>query len=702
MPQKKLFLSVFLLCVCCLLAAVAGFTETPSLESVASFRAPAVPLVTHDPYFSVWSTSDKLTGEWSKHWTGSPNAMSGLVRIDGKPFRVIGPAPEKVPALDQSSLQIYPTKSVYAFKGEGIELQISFLSPLLANDLKILARPVSYISWQIKSTDGQKHDVSLYLDITGEWVVNTTNQKIEWNRMQIHGMEALRFGSEEQPVLAKKGDNLRIDWGYLYLVSPAKDTMELAIASDAACRDGFIKDGKIPDTDDTRMPRAVSDNYPVMAMQQNYTGVGTEPVSNYLMLAYDDIFSIEYLNRRLQPYWRNECDTIQDMIQIAAKEYTSVQKACQEFDKTLVEDLLKTGGVEFARISTLAYRQCLAAHKLARDFDGKPLHFSKENFSNGCIATVDVIYPASPFFLLFNTELLKAQLKPLLDYCQSNRWTFPFAPHDLGTYPLANGQVYGGGEKTETDQMPVEESGNMLIMLAAMAQIDGNADFVKPYWPVITKWVKFLEKQGLDPANQLCTDDFAGHLAHNSNLSIKAIVALGGYAQMCKMVGDPAAETYSAIAKEMARKWLEMANDGDHYRLAFDKPNTWSQKYNLVWDKLLGLNLFPAELAQKEIAYYKTKINTYGLPLDNRQDYTKTDWELWTATLTTNRDDFELFTKPIAKFITDSSSRVPFTDWYWTQNAKQVGFQARSVIGGVLIPMLNDKATWEKWAKSAK
>ncbi len=291
----------------------------------------------------------------------------------------------------------------------------------------------------------------------------------------------------------------------------------------------------------------------------------------------------------------------------------------------------------------------------------------------------------------------------MLDYARSPRWRFPFAPHDLGTYPKANGQVYGGGERSEENQMPVEECGNMLLMVAAIAKAEGNAEYAKRYWQLLTRWAEYLREKGLDPENQLCTDDFAGHLAHNTNLSLKAILALGGYARLCQMVGDAArAEEYLRLAREMAQQWTRMADDGDHYRLAFDKPGTWSQKYNLVWDSLLELNLFPKEVARKEIAYYKGKMNTYGLPLDNRSQYTKLDWQVWTATLAESPQDFEAFLAPIWRWMNETPGRVPLTDWYWTHDGKQVGFQARSVVGGVFIKMLTAPDIWRKWLARSK
>jgi hypothetical protein len=418
------------------------------------------------------------------------------------------------------------------------------------------------------------------------------------------------------------------------------------------------------------------------------------------MLAYDDGYSIQYFKKNLRPYWRRNGDDAAALLKKAAADYESLKKRCAKFDAEMMAALTKAGGEKYAQICALAYRQCYAANKVIADANGQPLMFPKENFSNGCIGTVDVIYPMAPQFLLFSPSLTKAMLVPILDYAASPRWRWPFAPHDLGTYPLANGQVYGGGERTEQDQMPVEETGNMLVLLAALAKVEGNAAFYEKYWPVLEKWAEYLKAKGFDPEHQLCTDDFAGHLAHNVNLSAKAICGLGAFGQLCELRGQKAeAAAYAKLAKEFATRWVTEAEDGGHSRLAFDKPGTWSQKYNVVWDRILGLNLFPAAALRKEMAFYKTRQNAFGLPLDSRKDYTKLDWTLWTATLTQDRAEFSALLDPVYRFLNETPSRVPMTDWYDTKTAKMVGFQARSVVGGVFLQMLYDRAAWKKWAK---
>ena len=527
------------------------------------------------------------------------------------------------------------------------------------------------------------------------------SQAVVWKRQTMNGVTSLRIGSVEQPVLQKKGDDLRIDWGYLYL-APVNNqgATSLALGARDAMQTSFATGGKLPATDDTHQPRLANEQMPVAAVAFDLGKIGKSDVARTAMIAYDDGDSLVYMGRRLKPFWAKNGATIGSVLAQSAREFPGLSAKCAAFDTSLMADMTRAGGASYAQLGALAFRQTLAAHKIVQDKNGAPLAFSKENFSNGCIGTVDVIYPAQPFFCVFSPTLAKATLVPVLNYASSPRWKFPFAPHDLGTYPLANGQVYGGGERTEENQMPVEETGNLMILLAQIAQQDGNAKFASRWWPQLQKWAGYLEQKGFDPESQLSTDDFAGHLAHNTNLSIKATEALGSYAMLCQMRGETTeAARVTKMAKGLATRWANEAFDKDHYKLAFDKAGTWSQKYNMVWDKILGLNLYDPQVMKIETAFYKTKFNRYGLPLDSREDYTKLDWSVWTATMTDNPADFRAIVDPMLGYFNATGDRNPMTDWFHTVEPKQAGFQARSPVGGVFIKLLSDPKLAQKYAR---
>jgi len=291
-------------------------------------------------------------------------------------------------------------------------------------------------------------------------------------------------------------------------------------------------------------------------------------------------------------------------------------------------------------------------------------------------------------------------------------WDYDFAPHDAGRYPLLNGQKYGlrDGVLLFEKQMPVEECGNMLVMEGAVAIATGSAAFANEHMDILDQWVKYLIANGRDPENQLCTDDFAGHLAHNCNLTLKAIMGLGCYGILLGMNGKKREEKkYLNMAREMAADWAKRAANGDgSYRLAFDRPGTFSMKYNIVWDKLFGTGIMDRTVIESEVASYRRREHAYGLPLDNRQPYTKSDWLVWTATLAESRDDFERMVGKAWDAFNSTTVRVPMTDWYWTitSGGKEYDsttyspehpdkivkcFQNRTVQGGLWIKLLEYK-----------
>lgn len=587
---------------------------------------------------------------------------------------------------EQTSVTVTPTQTFYTFRCGGIELDFIFTSPALTDDLEFVAAPYNYLTYQVHSADGAAHDVQLYLEATPVLAVNTVDQKVTFSMNQADGMHILKTGTVEQPILEKSGDDVRIDWGYLCLAVPQASNATVTIGEQKAVKREFLQSGKLSNTLG-EVSEDITKQMTVLAYADNLGRVSKNLKSGHILLGYDDIYSIQYFGENLRPYWNRSGNvSIEKMLKQGFDNYASVMSRCADFDKKLYDEAKNAGGEQYAELCALVYRQVMAAHKLVVDSEGNNLFFSKENFSNGSIGTVDITYPSSPMFLCYNVELLKGMMNPIFYYSESGKWTKPFAAHDVGTYPKANGQTYGG-------DMPVEESGNMLILAGAIASVEKNADYAARHWDVLTTWVDYLRREGLDPANQLCTDDFAGHFAHNTNLSIKAIMGVASYAKLASMLGkDDVATEYMNSARDMAAKWSKMAKDaGGQYRLTFDQPGTWSQKYNLIWDRLLGFNLFDDEIFKAETNFYLKHINTYGLPLDNRADYTKSDWIMWSACLVDDANYFEAMIAPVWKYANTTTSRVPLSDWHFTSTGDQRGFQARSVVGGYYMKVLQKR-----------
>ena len=623
-------------------------------KSARAFRPPAVPLVSVDPYFSLWSAADRLYDADTTFWTGKHQPLSVILTADGVDYRLCGRTDGlEMPTLEQKSVDVGATVTRYRFAGaNGLQAEVEFATPRLTDDLEVFSRPVTYLT--VRVSGAKAHRVTATL--SGAFATNDDDAEMVWTTNTVAGLRDISVGRREQTAFSQSGDRQRPNWGFAHLVGP------------------------IAESDET-----------------------------VFLLAYDSVESVRFFGTPCVDWWRRGGKAFEEMLREAVRDYPSLAEKCRAFDRAFSDDMRRVGGPDYADIANLAWRQSFGACKFVAGPGREPMFLSNENGSGGMIGTTDVFYPQLPHLLLSSLTLAKASLAPTCIYAASTNWPYAYAPHDLGRFPIAEGQYYGmkagqsvGGGTDDTYRMPVEECGNMLLCLAAVTKAEGHAGFVSRWWDEVSGWAAYLEKFGFDPGNQLCTDDFAGHLAHNANLSVKSILALAAYGQMAEMRGErETAARYRTLAAGMVPQWLEAAKGGARggYRIAFDRPDTWSLKYNLVWDRLLGLNLFPPSVAEAELRAYRAAEQPYGVPLDCRKSYTKADWLIWCGALTGRREDLAFMAGGVRRFLNGSPDRIPFSDWYFADSGLYRGFIARSVVGGVFLPVLQHPDLVEKYRK---
>lgn len=632
-------------------------------------RLPAYPLVTVDPYFSIWSPTDKLYNSRTMNWTGIENQLAGYIKVDGVTKRFLGR--ERDFAIAQTSVECRPMTTVYTFEGMGIKLEASFFTPLFLDNPSLLSRPVSYIRFDVTPTDKKAHDVEIYFDMAAQVCRERDNQKISFSKGKLKdGTNFVSAGRIEQPVLEKSGDHLMIDWGRAYLCSDSE-----CFEADSSLRQDFAENKELigGEKKDWAIP-VLATVISAKNLEKTHT--------SYITLAYDDVYSIEYFGEKLKAYCYKDGESFEDILNKGTAEKEELFKKCAEFDKNFLADYKISDS--YKDILKASYRQAIAAHK-AVCCNGELLFLSKECHSNGCIGTVDVTYPSIPLFLIYNPDFVNGMIRPIFKYAKSDAWNFEFAPHDVGTYPKANGQTYC--ENRREGQMPVEECGNMIITVYAAAYYGKDFSLAKENLDLLEKWADYLVENGYCPENQLCTDDFAGHLSKNANLSVKAIVGIACFGRLLNELGKDGSK-YLKTAKEYAENWKKDLADGDHTMLTFDNPGSWSLKYNMVWDRIFDLGLFGSEVMNSEVKYYLSQQELCGIALDSRKPYTKVDWELWAAAMTDCEEDFEEVVGLVCNFLNETPDRVPFSDWYGIADGMHFDFQNRTVIGGLFIKLL--------------
>ena len=635
-------------------------------------RLPTYPIATIDPHFSIWSKKDKLADGDTYLWCGIRKRIEGKITVDGETFRFLGKGSEK--AIEQIDNEITPYVSSYIYENEKIKLTFSTWSPFILDDFHLLSVPCAYLDTKVEALDGKEHDISVSFIAYEELVQGKKKAHMTKYSDSVEGVRFVKMGLTKQTPLNDSGDEYAADWGYVCLWGE----------ENGICNEGIKSTG---------------------------TARKCKQADFSTIIAYDDVYSIDYFGDKLKGLWAEKFDNIETAMKYCKDNREEILGKVKAWEKIILDDSAEFGEA-YQTILIASARQVLAAHKLVRNKDGELLYMSKECHSNGCINTVDVSYPAMPMYLLYAPELVKAMLTGIFYFADSDLWNVDYAPHDIGRYPLACGQVYAlkphlhlkphkysyktiYKEKSTNIympqfQMPVEECGNMLILTYAYYLMSGNKKFLKDNFVTLSTWANYLRNKGVVLDNQLCTDDFAGHSKKNVNLAIKGIMGMACYERICQALDI--SRNYDEIAKAYADELMEVAKtDKAYLPFSIGKNDTWSLKYNLVWDILFDFHLFPKELYAAETEKYRQELNAFGVPLDYRRDFTKTDWMLWAACLDDTNKNTELFSGRIVAYLQATNDRTCFSDWIGTKQAKQSGFDHRTVQAGLWMPVLKKK-----------
>ncbi len=682
-------------------AVPTGLKTTP-------IRPPAAPLIVRSPYLSTWQASTISPGTWETFWNGNVTAMAGIARIDGASYMFAGDptivldvpnggygqqttVSDFEAALDQTNLHTTATRSVFTLQAGGVQIALEYLSPIEPGDLRRQSIPMAWVLVTAQCIDGNSHDVAVFLDISGEWLSGDSSQQFTWapatvpysgGTLQVWTLQL----ADPQPLTEV---NDRAQWGTIVWATTQSPGLTYQSGSSAAVRAQFVDAGSLTDTNDPNFTSINGDGYPSFGFAADLGSIGSQPVTRQFSLGQVRTPLVSYLGTPLQPLWTQYFSSWQQMLAFFHGDLAGTRRRAAALDTKVSADATRAGGAEYEGLCVLALRQAYGGTELAIGPDNTPWAFLKEISSDGDTNTVDVMFPASPAWMYLDPQYLSLLLQPIFAYASSGKFTEPYSPHDLGPYPNASGYAPG-----KEEAMPVEETGNMIIMAAAYAQASpgsASAAYLSGHYTVLKQWADYLVSVLPDPGFQNQTDDFAGFIAHSVNLALKGIVAVAAMGQIAQTLGNTAdAGHYSSKAQTFIAYWLQHSQDpsGSHLDLTYNGPDdgngTWGTTYNAFADALLGTGLVPDSVAAEQAAFYPTVSNMFGLPLQVPHSYAKSDWEMWVAAWLRDYPISRELIERVYLYANTTPNRVPFSDLYSTISGDQVGFQARPVQGGIL------------------
>ncbi|KAL8280409.1 hypothetical protein RQP46_007057 [Phenoliferia psychrophenolica] len=685
---------------------IAHASSTRSLTSWTSqpLNPPSIPLSVRSPYNSAWlnqgGSGVALNDAWAKFWTGSALGWTGLIKCDGVTYSWLGaPSIGGIKKATQVAFSYTSTASTFVLTAGPIKLSATFLSPVETVDLTKQSFPFSYLQVSVSSTDHQSHSVQIYTDITGEWTSGSNDLKIDWSTSAAGAVLTHQVQLANPELFSEIDDHTQYGSAYYSMSSAPGVTYQTG--SDVTVRNRFIQSSTLPNTGDTAF-RAINDRWPVFAFAHD---LGAVPATGSVSAALISVGhvrdpAIQYVVGRSEfemrsSYFFSDYATVEDGILAFHAAHPTAVATAAALDRKVQTDAEAISS-NYADIVALSVRQFAASTEftVSKGTDGSfnksdVLAFMKEISSDGNVDTIDVLFPSWPAVLYLAPVWGRYLLEPLYRYQASGLYPHKYSIHDLGgSYPNATGHNDGGDEP-----MPVEESGNTLIMTLAYTKATNDLSLIRTYHSLLEQWTEYLISDSEVPESQLSTDDFAGTLVNQTNLAIKGTCGINAMAEIEGLLGNSDRQaSYKATVAKYVPQILEYAtSSANHLELNYGAESSWGLAYNLAADRLLGITTFPNATFQMQTEWYATQGLEYGVPLDSRHSYTKSDWQLWTASTCTDTATRDLFVDGVHRYISAGTSALPFGDWYDAKSGASQSFRARPVVGGHMILLVTPR-----------
>ncbi|KAH1580094.1 hypothetical protein KXW39_004810 [Aspergillus fumigatus] len=600
-----------------------------------------------------------------------------MVRVDDQTYSLMGvkdPGNDVQPAVVQGA-EYTATHSVFTASAGTVMVTLDFFSPVSPANYLRQSLPFSYLTVSVSGTAG--NSVQVFSSIDGRWTGESEGAVCEFNNAGSTAMFSLKV--EDATLYAESSD--MATWGEAIFASRPASSSKLSFASGnkALVMSQFVKVGRLA------AGRQQCKSGDIVALSHDLgVVIGDQEVT--FAIGYVREKAINYLGKAYTGYYRAEYPDTYKAVSYFLDDYLDALSESLILDRKLSTTAESVAGQKYADIVTLSTRQAYGGIDLTIPDDtldsSETLAFIKELSSDGNVNTVDVIMPAFPIYWVMDPDYIRLLLEPMMKYLSAGRWHKPYVIHDMGShYPNAIGH-----DDQQAEPMPIEECGNLMVLILAYVRATGDEAWAAQYFNILKGYADYLVQNGIDIAEQLSSNDAAGPLANETNLAIKAAVGLKAFGELTGLT------EYSSIADSRAdllfAQGLGTDEQKTHFVLQYpDKPSSWKIPYNLYPDVLLGLGTFPREVHQMSSAFFKSVRGEYGVPLDSRQDWAKSDWNMWLAGTLDNSTCSE-FVNDLWAFVTNGKHDWPFSDRYIATSAKgntpgvPVLCRARPTVGG--------------------